>query len=203
VLKAINDLPSGHPRSGEMKSSCSSVIGLVMLCSAALSAAEPCPAGGKATLSAPAERRAGNLECEARLKAEARDYARAAELLLQAHALHPRPIYLFNAADSYFFAGRLPEAASLFRRYLETDQAQKDERPRRKAQHRIYAIGQELARRDQEAREQRDRLARERHRRGRQAMIWSVVTGAAATILAVSLGAGLGYAAPERFLVDP
>ena len=48
------------------------------------------------------------------------DYAAAIEAYNQAYALAPRPGLLFNLAQAYRLAGNCPQAADLYRRYLET-----------------------------------------------------------------------------------
>src|SRR5262249_17073896 len=78
-------------------------------------------------------------------------FQEAVELLLQAYALDPSPVLLYNVARAYEGLGDLPHAIEGYRRYLDSDPQTEDR----------AAIERRIATREQQ---QRDREALERQR---------------------------------------
>lgn len=83
---------------------------------------------GQPTPTKESKRRAESLKLAAMAKYQARDFEEAARLFLQAHQLHPRPAFLFNAARCRDKQGRYVEALQLLERFTAEERSQ----PRRR-----------------------------------------------------------------------
>ena len=130
----------------------------------------------------PARDRALDLFEQAERVYAAGDVERAVALLVEARALYPEPVLLYNLARAYETLGRLPDALDAYDRYLR----EAPDAPDRGAiVARIAAIRQQLA--------ERARLERERSRTsadgGPGALPWVVAsTGVAAIGAGVTFG---------------
>lgn len=134
-----------------------------------------------------AEERAQEHVEKARASFKKGDYQASIDNLNAAYVLLPRPIYLFNIAQSYRRMGNRPAAISFYERFVEADPTNSFVGEARNA---ILELKAFLT--------QEDQLKREKKPIWKRRWFWGVLIGSFVGVAALTTGLVLGLRPPDR-----